>query len=77
MLTKEQVKEKHKEVLQKIIPIEHNAFIDYDKNYICRYNLYSNKILRDGMTCDTCPDNDTCEFAFDAYNTDGDCIAVK
>ena len=29
------------------------------------------------FTCDTCKDNDNCEFAFDAYNTDGDCLASK
>ena len=72
MLSKAQVKEKHKEVLQRLIPLEHKMLIPTNK-----YNLCSNKILRDGMTCDTCPDNDTCEFAFDCYNTDDDCIAVK
>ena len=28
-------------------------------------------------TCDTCGDNKTCEFAFDGYNTNGDCLAIK
>lgn len=29
------------------------------------------------FTCDTCPSNDTCEWAFDGYNTNGDCLAEK
>lgn len=29
------------------------------------------------VTCQNCPINDTCEFAFDPYNTDGDCLAEK
>ena len=27
--------------------------------------------------CDNCPDNKKCEFAFDPYNTPGDCLAIK
>ena len=29
------------------------------------------------LTCHTCLSNKTCEFAFDPYNTDGDCLAIK
>jgi hypothetical protein len=29
------------------------------------------------MTCDTCPDNASCQSAFDAYNTHGDCLEDK
>lgn len=29
------------------------------------------------FTCDDCPAKRTCEFAFDTYNTDGDCLAEK
>jgi hypothetical protein len=29
------------------------------------------------ITCEDCLDNDNCEFAFDHYNTDGDCLAIK
>lgn len=29
------------------------------------------------FTCDNCVACKTCEFAFDAYNTDGDCLAEK
>ncbi len=26
------------------------------------------------ITCDSCMDNKTCSWAFDIYNTDGDCL---
>jgi hypothetical protein len=29
------------------------------------------------ITCHHCPQKDTCEYAYDLYNTDGDCLAVK
>lgn len=29
------------------------------------------------ITCETCEDNDKCEYAFDPYNTGGDCLALK
>lgn len=29
------------------------------------------------VTCESCPINDTCDLAFDPYNTDGDCLAEK
>lgn len=29
------------------------------------------------LTCHVCDNNHDCEYAFDAYNTDGDCLAVK
>lgn len=29
------------------------------------------------LTCDFCGDRHTCEFAYDGYNTDGDCLAMK
>lgn len=29
------------------------------------------------ITCVDCPDNDKCEWAWDLYNTDGDCLALK
>lgn len=28
-------------------------------------------------TCINCPINDTCEWAWDLYNLDGDCLAEK
>jgi len=29
------------------------------------------------FTCANCPEVKTCPFAFDAYNTDGDCLKDK
>ena len=29
------------------------------------------------LTCDNCPSKNTCEWAYDGYNTDGDCLAEK
>lgn len=29
------------------------------------------------VTCEHCRDNDTCEYAWDHYNTQGDCLAIK
>jgi hypothetical protein len=29
------------------------------------------------VTCVKCPHADTCDFAFDQYNTNGDCLAQK
>lgn len=29
------------------------------------------------ITCQECPENSSCEYAFDGYNTDGDCLALK
>lgn len=31
----------------------------------------------DKFTCDECPARYTCEWAFDPYNTDDDCLAAK
>lgn len=31
----------------------------------------------DEMTCATCPAALNCNYAFDTYNTDGDCLAEK
>lgn len=32
---------------------------------------------RESLTCFTCPHNAPCDFAWDDYNTDGDCLAAK
>lgn len=29
------------------------------------------------FTCDDCPARHTCEWSFDAYNADGDCLTEK
>jgi hypothetical protein len=35
------------------------------------------EIHRDKITCVNCCHNANCEFSFDGYNTDGDCLALK
>ena len=32
---------------------------------------------KEELTCFTCRDNSTCPYAWDDYNTDGDCLAEK
>lgn len=32
---------------------------------------------KERFTCNECPDKDMCEFAWDLYNTDGDCLLDK
>jgi MoaA/NifB/PqqE/SkfB family radical SAM enzyme len=32
---------------------------------------------KERYTCNDCPDKEVCEFAFDLYNLDGDCLAEK
>ena len=34
-------------------------------------------VAKEDTTCFTCPDKETCEWAWDPYNTDGDCLAIK
>jgi hypothetical protein len=31
----------------------------------------------DACPCPTCPDKTTCAYAYDLYNTNGDCLASK
>lgn len=32
---------------------------------------------KEDMTCSRCPDVDACNYAWDLYNVDGDCLAAK
>lgn len=43
----------------------------------CVENLKSLRVRYKEITCDKCSDNNSCQFAYDAFNTDGDCLAVK
>jgi MoaA/NifB/PqqE/SkfB family radical SAM enzyme len=43
----------------------------------CLEDLKSLGIVPKEITCDRCKSNDVCEWAYDAYNTDGDCLACK
>lgn len=38
---------------------------------------YSGYLPRDLFTCSVCNQAETCDLAWDAYNTDGDCLAEK
>ena len=31
----------------------------------------------DACTCNSCSNKDNCKYAFDLYNTEGDCLASK
>lgn len=35
------------------------------------------KIKKEDLTCFDCADKETCKYVFDAFNTDGDCLATK
>lgn len=39
--------------------------------------LEENEYNWEEITCDGCPVVDDCVFAYDIYNTDGDCLALK
>ena len=34
-------------------------------------------VVKEDTTCFKCPDNGTCEYAWDPYNTHGDCLMDK
>ena len=42
-----------------------------------RKYLYENYEYDETFTCKDCPARFTCEWAFDPYNTEGDCLAEK
>ena len=35
------------------------------------------EVDREALTCNKCPDVEECPYAWDPYNTDGDCLADK
>ena len=41
------------------------------------WSTYDKKLVSSDCTCVYCPWYDDCEFAFDDYNTNGDCLAIK
>jgi hypothetical protein len=43
-----------------------------DEEYAARY-----EVGKQDTTCWNCSDNGTCPWAWDPYNTDGDCLADK
>ena len=38
---------------------------------------YEKKPNKNQFTCFKCPDNKTCDCAWDEYNLKGDCLAIK
>lgn len=38
------------------------------------YNTFP---IPEKFTCDDCADKDVCDWAWDLYNTNGDCLATK
>ena len=46
------------------------------RNSMIRY-LQDIKITEFMITCDLCIDAEKCEWSYDPYNTDGDCLGVK
>jgi len=38
---------------------------------------YKETITKGMLTCFNCIDRDTCDCAWDIYNTNGDCLAAK
>ena len=43
----------------------------------CVEYLRKHRIRYRYITCDFCSLKNKCEYAYDPYNTDGDCLAVK
>ena len=43
-----------------------------DEEFAARY-----EVAREDTTCWRCEDKDSCPWAWDPYNTDGDCLADK
>ena len=53
-------------------------FVPSDQNYEISVARWTNvNPMPEEYTCFRCPINDTCARAWDAYNTNGDCLAEK
>ena len=44
---------------------------------VCDKCLGTGKVHDNQYTCHECPDEKTCKYAWDLYNTNGDCLAYK
>ena len=53
-------------------PVRVTPVIEYDESITLGYT-----IAPEEYTCFLCEDKETCEFRYDEYNTDGDCLAEK
>jgi len=49
---------------------------DHDKQAVLD-ELERPPIPKEDLTCHTCKDKDICRYAYDHYNTNGDCLAMK
>lgn len=49
------------------------------QDYLARMHKieWQSEAWRETTTCSECKQNVECPFAFDAYNTNGDCLAIK
>lgn len=47
------------------------------ENNLGKILMEERKWLKEHITCVKCKDKDICQWSFDFYNTDGDCLAVK
>lgn len=43
----------------------------------CNFCNGTGQLLKSKFTCHTCDAKDTCPYAWDWYNTNGDCLAEK
>lgn len=59
------------------IPINDLFPEDYKKIMADYYSAMEERIKPENLTCFECAENKTCEYAWDAYNTNGDCLAEK
>ena len=46
-------------------------------SWLSAHLQYSDALDNPSSTCFSCEIKDNCKYAFDLYNTDGDCIASK
>lgn len=69
--------EEHNEMKADADKLEQDFLSRKPGEVIERYHLTGCVRENKYCTCDYCEDSDTCEFAFDPYNTNGDCLAIK
>ena len=60
------------------LPLYHKE--DVGESYLFRNKkdlLSKMKDIKQNSTCKKCPDNQICDYAYDEYNVNGDCLATK
>ena len=53
------------------------GFGDAEMEIECDHCGGTGQVPDAAYTCNDCTDNKTCKYAWDLYNTDGDCLASK